>query len=454
MMSFFIGDFGRSFGRKFGLVALTVAVACSFVSRNALAMGLIRDAETEHIIREYSEPIFVAAGLDPKAVRIYIVNDNNINAFVAGGQRMFIHTGLITRTETPSQVIGVIAHETGHMAGGHLSRTQEALSSARVPFVLSMLLGIGAIAAGAGDAGAAILAGGTSVTQRSLLQYSRVQESAADQAAVTYLDRVGESGVGLLATFEQFRDQEVLSARQQDPYVRSHPISSQRLSALQDRVTKSPYYNTPDPPERVFRHEMLKAKLFGFLDRPDVTFRRYPPSDQSAPARYARSVAYHRRGELDRSMAELEPLLADYPDNPFLWELKGQILFESGKVAEAIPPYEKAVELAPDSPLLRVGLGQAMLALENTEMDREALTQLQIATQADRENPTAYRYLAQAYAENGDIGLAELSTAEQHYMRGDLKSAKIHAKRAQQHMPEGTPNWLRAEDIIQEDKPT
>lgn len=436
--------------RKTCVTTLVLGVTCLTMTREAMALSLIRDAETEYVLHQYSDPIFEAAGLDPKAVRIHVLNDDNINAFVAGGQRMFIHTGLILKTETPSQVIGVIAHETGHMAGGHLSRTQDALKSAQVPIIISTLLGIGAIVAGAGDVGAALIAGGATVGQRDFLQYSRMQEASADQAAVTYLDRVGETGAGLLATFEQFRDQEVLSAQSQDPYIRSHPISSERLAALEERVHKSPYYDRPTPTDQLFAHEMLRAKLFGFLERPDVTFRRYPPSDQSSPARYARAVAFHRRGDLAKSMLELEPLLAAYPDNPFLWELKGQILFESGKVKDAIAPYQRAVDLAPDSPLLRVGLGQAMLAVEEPAYDKTALKELQVAVQRDQDNPSAFFHLAQAYAKNGDIGLATLSTAEQHYVNGDLKEAKIYALRAQQHFTQGSPNWLRAEDIIKE----
>ena len=319
------------------LIAMTMAVTVAY-SVPAQAAGLIRDAETEYLMRAFADPIFRAAGLDPKAVKIHLINDSSLNAFVAGGQRMFLHTGLIQQSDRPNMLIGVIAHETGHMAGGHLSRTQQALKSASVPIIVSTLLGIGAIVAGAGDAGFALIAGGQTLAQRDMLSYSRIQEASTDQAAVTYLDQVGWSGRGMMDTFYLFRDQEVLSERQQDPYLRSHPLSSQRLSALEERVLNSPFVDVPDPPEWVAAFDMIKAKLHGFIDRPAITFRRFPTSDTSVPARYARAVAYHKMGDITRAMGEIEPLLAAMPNNPFIWELKGQVLFESERISCSLSP--------------------------------------------------------------------------------------------------------------------
>eukprot|EP00435_Cladocopium_sp_Y103_P076773 s1_g512.t1 len=426
-------------------MALVVAMPTS-----AQAMGLIRDAETEYLMRAFSDPIFKAAGLDPKAVKIHLINNSSLNAFVAGGQRMFLHTGLIQQSDRPNMLIGVIAHETGHIAGGHLSRTQQALRSASVPVIISTLLGVGAIVAGAGDAGLAIITGGQTLAQRDFLSYSRAQEASADQAAITYLNRIGWSGRGMMDTFYLFRGQEVLSERQQDPYLRSHPLSTQRLSALEDRVLSSPFADVPDPPEWIAAFEMIKAKLHGFIDRPAVTFRRYPATDTSIPARYARAVAYHKLGDVARATGELEPLLAAMPNNPFVWELKGQILFESGKVEESVGPYRRSVELAPNSPLLRVGLAQSLIGLEREAETIEALEQLEIAHRFDQENSRAYQQAAIAYARLGDYGNAELSTAERFYVIGQLPRAKQHAARAQVELNEGSPGWLRAEDILQE----
>lgn len=434
-------------------VVLSVAlllVSLLIVSPPAHAISLVRDAETEHMLRQFSDPIFKAAGLQPEAVNIHLVNANSINAFVAGGQRMFIHTGLILESDRPNMLIGVIAHETGHMAGGHLSQKQAALSGAATSTIVSTILGIGAIAAGAGDVGMAVLAGGQSVAQRNFLQYSRIQEASADQAAITYLDRVGWSGRGMMDTFALFHGQEVLSERQQDPYVRSHPLPADRLSSLEERVLNSPHADAKDPEEWIDQFNMVKAKLYGFLDRPDLTFRRFPSTDTSLPAHYARAVAHHRRGDLARATAELEPLIAALPQNPWVVELHGQILFESGKIEESITPYRRAVELAPDAPLLRVGLAQSLIATEDRAKTVEALEQLAIARRSDNENSMAYHQASVAYARLGDYGNAELSTAERFYVIGQLPRAQQHARRAQSELPSGSPGWLRAQDILSE----
>lgn len=436
--------------QSFALAMAVIFPVMVCLTAQAQAAGLIRDAETEYMLREFGEPIFRAAGLDPKAVKLHIVNANSLNAFVAGGQRMFIHTGLMLKSDRPNMLIGVMAHETGHMAGGHLSRTQDALKGATAPIILSTLLGIGAIVAGAGDVGMALITGGQTLAQRNFLQYSRIQEASADQAAVTYLDRVGWSGKGMMDTFYLFRGQEVLSERQQDPYLRSHPLSTQRLSALEDRVTSSPYFDVVDPPAWSSQFEMVKAKLWGFLDNPALTFRRFPSTDQSLPAHYARAVAFHRRGDAARALVELEPILVAMPNNPFAWELKGQILFESGKVEESIPPQRRAVELAPNSPLLRVGLAQSLISTETAENTIEGLEHLQFAERFDNENSRAFHQASIAYARLGEYGNAELATAERFYVLGQLQRAKQHAKRAQNELPSGSPGWLRAEDILQE----
>ncbi len=432
------------------IIVATMLAAMVFVSTPALSLGLIRDAETEKMLRDYGTPLYRAAGLDPAAVRIHIVAENSLNAFVAGGQRMFIHTGLILQADRPNMLIGVMAHETGHMAGGHLSRTQDALKDALAPTIISTILGIGAIAVGAADVGLALLAGGQTIAQRGFLEYSRIQESAADQAAITYLDRVGWSGEGMMDTFYLFRGQEVLSERHQDPYLRSHPLSTQRLSALEDRVTRSPYFGVSDTPESIAIFEMVQAKLYGFLDQPALTFRRFPPSDISLPAYYARAIALHKQGYGARALAELEPVLTAMPDNPFVWELKGQILFEGGKVTESIAPYERSVELAPNSPLLRVGLAQSLIATEERVKTEQALEHLRFAERFDRENSRAYHQASIAYARFGEYGQAELATAERFYTLGQLQRAKQHAQRAQDELPSGSPSWLRAEDILQE----
>jgi predicted Zn-dependent protease len=441
------------FMKKAGAFCLSAILILAGGIRPVMAEGisLVRDAETESMLREYSTPIWRAAGLTPSSIRVYLVNDNSINAFVAAGQRLFVNTGLITEVDSPNELIGVIAHETGHMAGGHLVRSQEAMSGMRLPMIASMVLGVGAMAAGAGDAGMAIIAGGSQIAQRTMLSYSREQESRADQAGATYLERANMSGKGMLDLFSKFRDQEALTSTQQDPFVRSHPISEDRLSSLEERVKISPFFDRTDTPGRVHQLKMVQAKLFGFMDEPDVTFRRYPASDKSDYAHYARTVAYHKSGQNDQSLAELEPLLKKDARNPYLWEIKGQVLFESGKAAESIPAYRQALALLPQEPQLQLALGQALLAVEKPEADREALGHLQNAAKGDPENPFSFYQLSIAYGRMNNIGMAELSTAEYYAAVGSMRDARGHAERAQKLLKKGSPEWLKAQDIMQEE---
>lgn len=473
-------------GKHAGAIGLSALMVLSGTALPARAEGIsmVRDAETEDMVREYATPIWRAAGLVPSAVRVYLVEDDTINAFVTAGQRLFLNTGLIMQVDTPLELSGVIAHETGHMAGGHLVRGQEAMDKMSLPMIASMVLGIGAMAAGAGDAGMAVIAGGGQIAQRSILAYSRQQEGSADQAGATYLQRAGISGKGMLELFEKFRDQEALSTKQQDPFIQSHPISEDRLSALEERVKDSPYYDRPDSAERVHQLKMVQAKLRGFMDDPEVTMRRYPESDQSDYARYARAVAYHKMGQNDKSVAEIDTLLKKEPNNPFIWELKGQVLFEGGQIADSVEPYHKANELRPDEPQLQLELAQALLALDKpvgqgsagangaissgapvpakgggprllVELDQPALNKmalgyLQSSAKIDPENPQTYFQLAVAYGRINNIGMAELSTAEYYESVGAMRDARGHAATAQRYFKEGSPEWLRAQDIMQE----
>ena len=411
------------------------------------AQSLIRDAETEHIIRGYADPIFKAAGLVPSSVDIYLINDRNINAFVTGGQKMFIHTGLITELDDPSEIIGIIAHETGHIAGGHLSRAQEAMASATVPIILSTILGAAAMIAGEPEAGTGIMAAGQQIAQRTFLSYSRVQEASADQAATSYLQETGQSGKGILKVFKNFATQEALSARSQDPYARSHPISMDRLAALEEKLKASPFFNKEESPAMRSEYELIKAKVRGFLDQPLTTLRNYPESRSDRPARYARAVAYYRIPEINKALAEIDVLLKETPDNPFFNELKGQILFESGQVKQAIPWHQRSVDLAPNEPLLLINLAQAQLASEDSTLVEPARINLQRSLRIDSENSAAFFQLAIAHDRQGHQGLAALATAERMYLTGDYSAARGQAERAQRNLAVGTPQWLRAEDI-------
>jgi predicted Zn-dependent protease len=410
--------------------------------------SLIRDTEVERVVRVYLDPLLQASGLSPEAVRLFIVNDSSINAFVAEGQNMFIHTGLIMALDTPNELSGVLAHETGHLADGHLVRMKDGVRAATVPLILSMVLGVAAMAAGAGEAGSAILMGGQQIAQRTFLSFSRTQESAADQAGARYLTATKQSGRGMLSVFKRFENQEILSDQRRDPFAQSHPVAGDRMSALQSLVEASPYRDVKDSPESQYAYDMLRAKLRGYIERPEVTMRRYPPSDTSKPARYARAMAYFRQPDMQRALAEMEGLLKDEPDNPYFLEMYGQINVEMGRVEQGIKPYADAVKILPDAPLLRVALGAAMLGTENPRYTEPAIKELQASIDLESDNAFAWYELAQAYARLGQTARAELGTAERYFALYAFQQAIQFAGRAQRQLPPGSTDWQRASDII------
>lgn len=435
------------------LGALLAALAIVWIASAppAQAQGgpsLIRDTEVERVVRVYLDPLLTAAGMSPDAVRLFIVNEQSINAFVAEGQNMFIHTGLIMALDTPNELSGVLAHETGHLADGHLVRMKDGIRAATVPLILSMVLGVAAMAAGAGDAGSAILMGGQQIAQRTFLSFSRTQESAADQAGIRYLAATKQSGRGMLGVFKRFENQEILSDQRRDPFAQSHPVAGDRMSALQSLVEASPYRDVKDSPEAQYAYDMLRAKLRGYIERPEVTMRRYPASDTSKPARYARAMAYFRQPDMQRALAEMESLLKDEPENPYFLEMYGQINVEMGRVEQGIKPYTEAVKILPDAPLLRVALGAAMLGTENPQYTQPAIKELQASIDLERDNAFAWYELAQAYARLGQTARAELATAERYFALYAFPQAIQFAGRAQRQLPPGSTDWQRASDII------
>lgn len=436
----------RSFALAFS--ALMLLASAPTASAQPRGISLIRDAEIERTLRGYIDPIVTAAGLSPSAVSLYIVNDPSLNAFVAGGQNIFINTGMIMTLDTPNQLKGVIAHETGHIAGGHLVRGPEAYERAQTPMFITMLLGVAAFAAGAPDLGAALLMGSQQVAMRQILTYSRTQESAADQAGVSYMNAIKESPNGMLEVFEKFADQEILSGRKLDPYVRSHPLSRERVAALSDLSQRSPYRDRKDTQDELLGYELMRAKLRGFIEPGDVTLRRYPLRDKSMPARYARAVAYFRAADIDRALAEIESLIADRPDYPFFWELKGQVYVESARPREGLEPYRRAAQLAPGEPLIQASLGAALVATEDDANLDEALKILRATLVKEPENAMAWYHLATAYERKGDEGRAQLATAERYYAVGGKKQAVGFATRALRKLKEGTVDWQRARDIL------
>ena len=431
-----------------GLKILLSAAALSLVLAATASAQTIRDTEIEETLNAYTDPLLRAAGLEPDAVDLYIVNNKELNAFVTRGQNIFLHTGLILESDTPNQLKGVIAHEAGHIADGRLARSDYQNRSAYGAMLVAAGVGLAAILAGEGAAGATVLGGATQFGQLEVLKHTRIGESVADQYAAQYLERTGQSGQGLIEFFEKFRAQEVLSPARRYPYFLSHPLSSDRIEKLRERVAESPYTDAVDSDEDLERMDMMKAKLLGFLDAPQRVFSKFPLSDTTNEARYARSVAYFRAGQLDLALREIEALIETNPENPYFHELQAQFLYESGRGDDSIAPIREALRLKPDAPLFQLALAQALLERgEAIDMD-EAEELLRSALRTERENATAWYWLGQTYGRQGREAMAEYATAEQAFSMGDYNRAKQFAVRAQEDLPRNEPSWRRAGDIV------
>lgn len=429
-----------------GAVAALSAFAL-MSAQTASAQSLIRDAEIEDTLRVYTNPLLDAAGLRRDDVRIFIVNEDNVNAFVSGGQNIFINTGLIMRAETPNEIIGVLAHETGHIAGGHLSRSREAMNQALGPMLISIGLGVLAIAAGAPDAGAALIAGSQGFAMANFVRFTQVQESAADQAGANFLEQSGQSGRGLISFFDsQIRPYE-WQTRRAPAWMMTHPYSSDRVEALRQRVDSAQHRDAVDSEENLRRFRFMQAKLIGFIRSEGQVLARYPRRDTSQPARYARAIAYYRQAKLDQARAELDALIAEDPHNPYFQELMGQILFENGRAAESIPYHRRSLEYAPGQPLLQVNLARALVAANGRAGTDEAIRLLNEAVRKEPDNGFAWREMASAYNERGEEPMAELASAESSFSVGDYSSALAFAERARRSLPRNSVSYRRADDI-------
>lgn len=428
---------------------LALAVALPDAAESASRRTLVRDAETETSIREYATPLFEAAGLNPESVNIYLIHDSSLNAFVAGGQNIFLHTGVLMTADDVSEVIGVIAHETGHIAGGHLARTHDALASARNVSLVASILGVGVgILTGRGDVAAAAAVGSSDVGTRSFLAFSRGQESAADHAALRYLDITGQSAQGIYEFLHVLEDQELLSASSQDPYLRTHPISRERIEAIEQHLRESPFTDTPVSPRWQIAHKRIQAKVYAYTHPLTYVLREYPETDQSVAARYARAFAYYRKPDLQKALSLIDGLISEYPEDPYFHELRGQMLFEHGKVMEALPSYQLAVELSPPSSILSLELGQAQIASEDDSLLPAAEANLRQSLALDNSSGMAWHQLAIAYGRQGKLPMSYLALAEAAALRNKPADAIYHAERAAGHFPEGSREWLQAQDIL------
>ncbi len=422
----------------------------ALAAQPAAAQSILRDAETEALLQDLVDPLAEAAGLGEGAVEVVLINDNSINAFVAGGQRIYIHSGLINAADTANEVQGVLAHELGHITGGHINRYSEGAANATRITLLSALAGVAAALAGAGDAAMGVMMAGQQAALGSFLAFTRTQEASADAAGAQFLSEAGISGRGSLEFFRKLQSFEFrrgYSQDDEDEFARTHPLSGTRIANLQLDYQADPAWDAPDDPDLQRRFERVKAKLYGYQSTPERTLIAYPTYMTGIPARYARAYAYHKDALVEQALDEVDALIAMEPDNPYFLELKGQILLESGRPLDALDPLRQAVLLTGADPLIAPMLGHALLATEDPAYLDEAESVLRAAVGRDHENPFAWYQLGVVYGQRGDMPRARLASAEQQIMSGNPRGALMNARSAEAGLPMGSPDWIRAQDV-------
>lgn len=429
------------------IVRLCLASIVILCHVNAHAASIIRDAELEGILREVTNPIFKAANVAPESVKLYIIQEPEINAFVSGGQNIFVNTGLLRLSEHPSMLIGVMAHETGHISGGHLVRSMDEYQNTAIKSTVGFLLGIAATAAGSPEAGQAIIAGTDHIARRQLLKYTRTQEEAADQAALKFLDNMNYSAKGLIDLLEILYNKENTLYANLNPYTLTHPLSRERIDHIKAHATPAGG-NRILPTDLIHRYKLAIVKLKAFLGKPTDIINRYPASDKSEAARYARAIAYYRIPTIDKSLEEINSLIADYPKNPYYVELKGQILLENGKVADALPLYERAKNMLPQSALVKIELAGAYLATDNATYAPKAIENLRLALSKERDNSFLWHQLAVAYGRNKELGLSNLALAEKSLLYDNVEDAELFLSRAEGYIKPGSPADLQQQDLL------
>jgi predicted Zn-dependent protease len=429
-----------------GLMATALPAAAQGIS-------ILRDTETEEMLKSFEMPLARAAGLSTDATKVWLVGDNEVNAFASfgeGGENIFIFSGIVLYTHTANELIGVMAHETGHIKAGHLIRGEIGMQKAMIPMLLSMVAGVAAMLAGAGQAGMVIMSAGQAMAEGQFNQFSRVQESTADQIGARLLNATHQSPKGMLDMFARMASEDAKRDiyYRQDPFAVDHPIDQDRTAALQDFVDASPYRDVKDSPQVAHTFEMVQAKLAGFVLPVQEALDRYPVSNTSEPARYARAMIYLRKPDLQKALAETNSLIQDEPNNPYFYEVLGQIYLSMAKPALSIPAYQKAVDLKPQAPQLRLGLATAELATENAAMAPAALQNLKAANLVENDDVLTWYETAQAYSFLKNEPMANLATAEAYYNADSMKQAIVFATRARRDLTQGSPEWQQANDIL------
>jgi predicted Zn-dependent protease len=436
------------FPLRTALAALVLAFG-NFAPALAQGIPIIRDTEIEEILRAWVKPLLEAGGIPPESVPIQLVNDSSINAFVTQGQQMYVHTGLLLASKSSNEVIGVMAHETGHIVGGHVITGYDNMARASTAAILATLLGVAAgVASGNADVGMAAVLGGQMSAQRLYLSYNRGQESQADQFALTALEKTEQSPQGLHNFYNLLSGQELLITDNQDPYIRSHPLTRERMATVAHAVEISPYANKPADPEFERQHRRIVAKLFAFLKPQMTTFQKYPEqTDKSPEARYAQSIAFYRRGQVKEALPLIDGLIKESPNDPYYWELKGQMLFENSRVEESVTALREAARLKPDAPLIKILMGHALVESGNPDHAKEAQIMLSDALRYDPNDPWAWDLAAKSYLLSGDTGMSAYAAAERALLTGDFDSVVRYSREAEDKLEKGTPTWYRLQDI-------
>lgn len=441
------------------LVTMTTAALCiapvSVAGAQSSLVPIVRDAEIEALVTDYAAPIIKTAGLSRNAIRIVLVNNSSFNAFV-DGRRIFVNTGALLQAETPNEIIGVLAHETGHLAGGHEFKLREQLAAAKTLAVVTSLLGLGAVVGGAAGgasglskAGMGITMGGPEAAMRNLLNYQRTEEMAADRSAITYLANTGQSAKGMLTTFERFSNALALSGSNIDPYRISHPMPRERIANLETLARSSPYFDKPDSPALQQRHDLMRGKIAAYTGGGASVLRTFRKDPRNIGARYGDAIATYLNGSSQSALSKIDVLIKEQPKNPYFQEIRGEILLKQNKASDAAKAFQKANALdSRKSSLIRMSYGRALM-LSGTPANLQAsIKEIKAGIASDREYPTGYGYLAQAYAQMGDMVRSDLASAEQKYYSGKIQDAQIFAIRAQRSLKSGTPEWIQAQDII------
>ena len=396
--------------------------------------GVIRDAEIEHTLRFYSNPIFNAANITPQDVRLFVMQDNTLNSYVAGGLNMFINTGLIRATTKPGMLIGVIAHETGHISGAHLSQMQEKTTRATIGGLIGAAIGAAAAASGAGQAGIGVIIGSQNMAQRSLNSDIRLNEQAADHAALTFLDASDISATGMLEMFETLHRAELSGPSAiRDQFMSDHPLTTERISTMRNHIAQSPIPADQVPNGAVEMHARMVAKLLAFTENYETTLNQYPAKDTSLAARYARAIAEFRRSHLPAALSGINELIRQHPTDPYFYDTKGQILFENGKLAEAAKTYEQASHFAPDSALIMTDYAKTLIAQNDNSLLPRAIALLEHSKELDDSYDMTWRQFAIAYGRQGKLALSYEALAEEAALNGDYQGVLQHIARARQN---------------------